>query len=82
MKPGVKPKPKIFTVVIEPDFQAMERKKEFYFQAYLCKDFRPREHLASDNTYLGLRQKVLDVLNTDKLPRDRINNNQLQFKIY
>lgn len=81
-KPGVKPKPKIFTVVIEPDGKIIEQKKEFYFHAYLAKDFRPREHLASDSTYTGLRKKVLDVLNIGLSPKDKINNDQLQFKIY
>lgn len=81
-KPGPKVKPKIYTVVIEPDLVMMVRKNHFYFHGYLCKDFKPREHLASDCTYVGLRQKILDVLNIGLSPRDRINNDQLLFKIY
>lgn len=82
MKPGPKVKPKIYSIILEPDLKAMERKKEFYFNAYLAKDFKPREHLASDSTYLGLQKKVLDILNTDAQPKDRVNPTQLQFKIY
>ena len=82
MKPGVKAKPPVYTVVLEPDFKLMERNKEFFFNAYLAKDFRPREHIAGDSSYINLRSKVLNFLNIDKQPKDRIRNEQIQFKIF
>lgn len=82
MKPGPKIKPQVYTIILEPDAAATIRKNAFWFESYLAQDFRNRVHIAGGSDFTQLKHKVLDYLNTGKLPKDRVNPEQLLFKIY